>query len=102
METFLIAGYSLAKTFASFAGLLATLNHRWQAANISGWCFSRPLVMVTKLQTNMPAFQRYWPLFTYSIARSKFGFSTNCSALKNVVLYFFAPAGAGNSLPTRM
>src|SRR5580698_7942001 len=102
METFLIAGYSLAKTFASFAGLLATLNQRWQAANISGWCFSRPLVTVMKLQTNIPAFQRYWPLFKYSSAFSKFGFSTNCSALKNVVLYFFTPDGGGSSLPKRM
>ena len=41
----------------------------------------KPSVMVTKDQTNMPAFQRYWPLLTYSSAVSKFGFSTNRSAM---------------------
>ena len=43
--------------------------------------------MVTNDQTNMPAFQRYWPLLTYSSALSKCGFSTNCSALKKAVLW---------------
>src|ERR1700719_3208459 len=95
-------GYSLASTLASLAGWFATLNQRWHAANISGWCFSNPLVTVMKLQTNMPAFQRYWPLLTYSSAVSKFGFSTNRSALKKVVLVFFAPGGVGNSAPVWM
>ena len=46
--------------------------------------------MVTNDQMNMPAFQRYCPLFTYSSARSKCGFSTNRSALKKAVLDFEA------------
>ena len=71
-----------------------------QAANISGWCCSSPFVMVMKLQTNIPAFQRYCPLLTYPSAVSKFGFSTKRSALKKVVLVFFAPGGVGNSCPT--
>src|ERR1051326_5593946 len=102
METFLISGYSFASVLTSLGALFATLNQRWQAAYISGWCFWSPSVMVTKLQMNMPAFQRYWPLLRYSSALSKCGFSTKRSALKNVVLVFFAPGGVGSSIPVWM
>src|ERR1700722_6016077 len=101
MEIFLRLGYSRARSLASL-GVPATWNHRWQAAANSGWCFSNPCVMVTNDQMNMPAFHRYWPLFKYSSALSKFGFSTNCSPLKKVGLYDVTPCGGGRGWPTRM
>ena len=65
MEIFLMAGYSLAKTLASF-GVPATLRQPSAAAAISGTFAFRPSVIVATDQMNMPAFHWYWPEVTYS------------------------------------
>jgi hypothetical protein len=58
-EIFLMPGYSLASTLASWvAGWLATLNQRWQATNISGWC---PPVTVYSVHESLETHERNPP-----------------------------------------